>query len=546
MFLNFNFYILLVFNFFIILNIYYYYFQVINISINYYDIYSRIYLNDIYINWFYYWWTTFWYIPIFILVILYIRFNMYMLKFSLIGFIFSYILVYQFLELQVYWTLNIKLNIPLLYLENINNLLTNSINKYHPLLLYWGGLFLILVSIYWFYKLLWANNLFYLNKIILCINAKYIHYFIILFFTLGLGGWWALQEGSWGGWWNWDASEVFGLLILLILLFNLHIFNHKSYIIIWFWLINFYVFIIFILYYFIQFNFNLISHNFDLQSNNIINTFNQYLLFFLILSSIVFFYFFKNILSLINWTFLSIFITFNDIIILKNKRIWFLFLILVLFYEIIYSLLPLWNDFLWKLLMINISNQVILFHTYNIQLCIFIFIFLWSFSYVYYTILLINYFSYFNYLILFTYTLRNYIIYFHQFILLFIWLSLLSYTYLYHYWVLNTSLLDKVYMFKSYTFNLNNIIIEYLVYFLQSDFIFYFWNIIKNDTVSELVSFSYIWSNLNLIQILTLGNSYFSFYIYIYDCITYSFIYINIFLVYYLYSYMFRKINIKF
>lgn len=37
-----------------------------------------------------------------------------------------------------------------------------------------------------------------------------------------LGAWWALQEGSWGGWWNWDASEVFGLIVLTYLLTSLH------------------------------------------------------------------------------------------------------------------------------------------------------------------------------------------------------------------------------------------------------------------------------------------------------------------------------------
>ena len=546
MLLNFNFYVLLLCNFFIILNVYYYYFQIINISVNYYDLYSRVYLNDLYINWFYYWWTTFWYIPIFILILLCVRFNTYLLKLSLIGFFLNCLLLYQLLELQFYWTLNIKTNTPFLQLENINNLLTNSINKYHPFLLYWGGLFLLLVSIYWLYKIFWTYYLFYLNKVALTVSLKYIQHFIILFFTLGLGGWWALQEGSWGGWWNWDASEVFGLILLLIILSNIHISNYKSQVTIWFWLVNFFVFVILMLYYFIQFNFNLVSHNFDLQSNNIISTFNQYLLFFLILSLIIFFYFILNLWVLTSWTFLCNTLTFKDIIIITAKRAWFLLLSLILLYEVIYSLLPLWNDFLWKLLMINISNQVILFQMYNIQLCIFIFTFIWSFSYLYYTILFINYFSYFNYLIIFTYTLRVHIIYLHQFILLFIWLSLLSYTYLYYYWLLDSSILDKIYKLKCCTLNLNHVIIEYLIYFLKNDFIYYFWNIIKNDTTSELISFSYTWSSINLIQTLTLGNSYFTFYIWIYDCITYSFIYINIFLVSCLSVYLSYRIFIKF
>ena len=31
-----------------------------------------------------------------------------------------------------------------------------------------------------------------------------------------MGGLWAYQEGSWGGWWDWDISEVFGLFIYLV------------------------------------------------------------------------------------------------------------------------------------------------------------------------------------------------------------------------------------------------------------------------------------------------------------------------------------------
>ena len=55
-----------------------------------------------------------------------------------------------------------------------------------------------------------------------------ITYSIILTITLYFGGWWALQEGSWGGWWNWDASEVLGLITLLYLILAVHGFGDSE------------------------------------------------------------------------------------------------------------------------------------------------------------------------------------------------------------------------------------------------------------------------------------------------------------------------------
>jgi cytochrome c biogenesis factor len=50
----------------------------------------------------------------------------------------------------------------------------------------------------------------YLSLILLVANLdgynkiKLAIYFLsILLLGLILGGWWAYQEGSWGGWWNW-------------------------------------------------------------------------------------------------------------------------------------------------------------------------------------------------------------------------------------------------------------------------------------------------------------------------------------------------------
>jgi cytochrome c biogenesis factor len=89
-----------------------------------------------------------------------------------------------------------------------------------------------------------------------------------------LGSWWALQEGTWGGWWNWDSSETFGLFFFLLPFFFYH---NKSY-------LNFHqknlnIFkksttLLLFSYFFIQLNFDLVSHNFGIKffqffSNNL-------------------------------------------------------------------------------------------------------------------------------------------------------------------------------------------------------------------------------------------------------------------------------------
>jgi hypothetical protein len=61
----------------------------------------------------------------------------------------------------------------------------------------------------------------------------------ITILSLVLGGWWAFQEFTWGGWWNWDSVESpVLLLILLVVSMRFHVkqvrlslFNLSS----WFW-----------------------------------------------------------------------------------------------------------------------------------------------------------------------------------------------------------------------------------------------------------------------------------------------------------------------
>jgi len=88
-------------------------------------------------------------------------------------------------------------------------------------------------------------------------------YLISCITALYLGSWWALQEGSWGGWWNWDSSEVFGVIIFfkLITIYHFYYFSHRTELTVLY--IQSSCFIIFIFYLFMQLNFGLISHNFS-------------------------------------------------------------------------------------------------------------------------------------------------------------------------------------------------------------------------------------------------------------------------------------------
>ena len=105
--------------------------------------------------------------------------------------------------------------------SEVNALLSNSLNKYHPLILYFSS-FLCLLNFLLLSQVGTTPMRYNLNKWFL--KFRHLNYltFTINFSALAVGSWWALQEGTWGGWWNWDASEVLGLLVLLSTLWVIH------------------------------------------------------------------------------------------------------------------------------------------------------------------------------------------------------------------------------------------------------------------------------------------------------------------------------------
>jgi len=151
--------------------------------------------------------------------------------------------------------------------ELLNSLLQNSINKFHPALLYIPLLWLVTVC---FYS---GKGPFYFIEYWVMRSTSF-YMLLLLIYTMCLGSWWALQEGSWGGWWNWDPSEVFGLVTILIYLSVVHslkdfMYKYKS---------RFYLTVVIssllVIYILIQLNFEVVSHNFGTRTNLFINFFN--------------------------------------------------------------------------------------------------------------------------------------------------------------------------------------------------------------------------------------------------------------------------------
>lgn len=311
------------------------------------DLPSRTFTNDFFINSFYFLWTSFWYIPMFILTLVFIfatqsgtlsRPSMIIMSLILLV---SLSHIYQSLVPHNY--LNDYLG------ENFNILLSNSINKFHPALFY---LTLLLGVLYQ------PTSKFNTNRLYTSINSRglYNYYTLItvpvIIFTLSLGSWWALQEGSWGGWWNWDPSEVFGLLVMLVHLNSVHRKTATAHQLAWL--------SIFFTYTFIQLNFDLVSHNFGTRVDQFIDSSHNFLLLLLLIFTLL-------LLAYLNYnTHWS-----NSIISYRFKVCgyllnWGYLLYLWVVVVVLSSFTLLLNDFFWKILQINIFNTTNITHYFTI------------------------------------------------------------------------------------------------------------------------------------------------------------------------------------
>lgn len=250
------------------------------------DFFYRSYLDDFFINNFYYLWTSFLYLPIlfFILYALNIL-SLFIAKFRLMPTV-VFVTLLAFLNTFDFWGFNIVHYSDIINSEEINTLLFNTINKYHPFLFYLSSsiLYSIFTATITIYSRVTSAR-FLTGCYLLRVTRLVITQVFIIHITLYLGSWWAVQEGSWGGWWNWDPSEVFGLTFTLPTTLYLHLRTRPSdtqYVNL---LFRYYLIVISILYFLTQLNFNLVSHNFNMNSTSNMHLF---ILFMFLLGYLVF------------------------------------------------------------------------------------------------------------------------------------------------------------------------------------------------------------------------------------------------------------------
>lgn len=233
-----------------------------------FDLLTNIFINDFYLSNFYFIWTQFFILPLLLLTI-HLKHNLVSLKSKNSLIVITYVLLLYTLlwSVREYYVLNQYV----FHTKNtqyfFNNLLINPLNKYHPILFFSAYIFIFNSLLYsnpstnWRFSPVTNVGSTLLNEF----NVKNNFFWPLLSFSLFLGAWWALQEGSWGGWWNWDASEVFGLLILTYLLILLHRKSLYTVLTINLSINTITISSIVVVYCLLQLSYTLVSHNFGLN-----------------------------------------------------------------------------------------------------------------------------------------------------------------------------------------------------------------------------------------------------------------------------------------
>ena len=227
------------------------------------DILLRSNVNDFFLLNFFFFWTNVWYLPKFLAAML-ISFYMSLFYFSSV----FHLLVLQLLLAAILLLFgSTTISYAGSYYTSLDNskinlLLLNKVNRIHPPLFYLG-FFVYFITPWSNYVRRFQQNYQRHKFVTYCSYSLW-----ILSISLYLGGWWALQEGSWGGWWNWDSSEVFGLCLFYTITRGYHLQLHLAH----FSRLSFFAALCLynlLLYYFLmQLSFTLISHNFGFRKKH--------------------------------------------------------------------------------------------------------------------------------------------------------------------------------------------------------------------------------------------------------------------------------------
>lgn len=250
---------------FILLNtLLWFFFQSLVTNYTFLDLTYRLNVNESILFSYYFFWTSYWYLFWTFLAGLIVTLSWWSQRTwrSLLSILFICCYFYEIIDIfcsnkQLCW-LNVNFFTPNLFL-------TNSLNKIHPLLLYISVWLFITVSSIFYSSVIQSSYRFkgaqkgrlFQSLVKLCLP--------LISLALLLGSWWALQEGTWGGWWNWDPSEVLGLTLLVSLIYYYHFLYNVS--VFLKYLVSYLVLYLLLLslYFFIQVNFELVSHNFGIK-----------------------------------------------------------------------------------------------------------------------------------------------------------------------------------------------------------------------------------------------------------------------------------------
>ena len=222
----------------------------------------RVYNSGPFVESNYFWWTSLTYLPAYFFLVLFCTLALTQPVFSTVRVLtLAPLLILYLTELQDFTPLSV-IDQNLSYGNcSLNSLLTNGLNKYHPLIFYVSVVVFLTSSLNWAaYSI--AKAPFSVPISLSWLVKEHEKATLVNLIALFLGSWWALQEGTWGGWWNWDSSETFGLEVSLVVLVARHsparvLFNTSMLI-----RHSLLTFLFISSYFFIQLNFELVSHNF--------------------------------------------------------------------------------------------------------------------------------------------------------------------------------------------------------------------------------------------------------------------------------------------
>lgn len=318
------------------------------------------------------------------------------------------------------------------------------------------------------------------------------------------------------GWWNWDASEVLGLIVSLICLTNIHslystnnIFQNNE---------RFFILILlFILtYFFIQLNFDLISHNFGSKFTHFFNNslfFMETLLmltFALYLYIQLLYYSRAQCLILINFRYNT----------LLYKWLFVFNMYLVFSIILISSFIPLFNYFFWNYLKLDSFNFYIPIHTLLIYLVILLSsVFSTRSLYNYFIILLMTMYAGINVIFVIVFTSLFSIKYtplIHSILILLSLINFKTYSTSFIQWCIFASF-DKIlsseellYIMQQ-AFTCDNFVIETLITFNNiNNSCLNSWNMFYRINSQSLNSFLLCYDSLNTLNVYILNNSWFN------------------------------------